>query len=145
MAQLVEDDVRLLRQRLVALEQGRLADAEALEHYLRVDREVSFEDLERADAPDSFLDYWAVPSSVGRMSLLLDYGREPIFRIPQHMRLARPFPVGCFEVPDRVPPPVIGAVRPEGFWLELPQSPVDRAEAVSAEPRRGLLDRILGR
>lgn len=137
-----ESDVRWLRQRLFALEQGRDDDAARIERYLRVIREVEFQDTVRGECSESFLAYWQVPSSIERMTLLMDYGREPVYRIPAHHRLAPPYPVGCFEVPEVRPAELVRTFRDELSYEPPPGPPASVVPEPAAE--KGILARLLG-
>lgn len=109
-----ENDVRLIRQELLALEEGRTGDAKLIRAYLAVERFLSLRDVRREEVSADWLQYWGVPGSVQRMIVLLDYGHEPIFRIPATLNSGRAVaPLGTMEVPFEVPPQLVGSVKTE--------------------------------
>ena len=79
-----EDAVRFVRQRLLALEEGRTDDADLLEEFLSDEFGLSIADVETASLPQGFRDFWQIPkrSTAERVTLLVNYGREPVWRIP---------------------------------------------------------------
>lgn len=113
---LVENDVRLIRQRLAALDEGRLEDAQKFWQYLTVSRGLNLQDVLREDLNRDWLAYWGVPGSPKRMTLLMDYGKEPVFRIPATYDVSPP-PIGTFEQPGEVPAGLESAVRFEGAYV----------------------------
>lgn len=130
-----ENDVRLMRQRLIALEEGRDGDAKLIGAYLTVKRGLNLEQVSRRDVSEGWLAHWSVPASVDRMIVMVDHGREPVYRIPATLDVAGVPPLGSMEVPFNVPEELKGSCR-------LSHEPIV-IEAVASPKRKSWLERFL--
>lgn len=79
-----EDSVRFVRQRLLALEEGRDEDAAILEEFIAKEFGLTIRDVMRDELPEAFRAQWKIPtrSTAERVTLLVNYSREPIWRVP---------------------------------------------------------------
>jgi len=82
---ITENDVRLIRQYLLALEEQREADASAIWDYLTQIRGLKLELKEVNGKP---------------AIILLQYAKEPIFRMPASSTSRK---VGLYEIPMEIP------------------------------------------
>lgn len=76
-----EDAARFVRQRLLALEEGRDDDAKLLRDWLVDEFGCQVLDVDPASLPPGFRAHWRVPDR-DLVSLLVNHGREPVWRIP---------------------------------------------------------------
>lgn len=129
---ITENDVRLIRQRLAAIEEGRDGDARLIAAYLVTKRQLQLEDVTRRVAGGAYCEQWGVPGTVDRMTMLLAHAREPVYRIPRdHATRA----VSSMEIPEYVPDELVGSVR-------LADGPLPVEVRPSAQ-RAGWLSRFL--
>ena len=122
---LTENDVRLMRQALLADEEGRSGDAKLIAAYLTVKRGLHLETVRRKEVSEGWLAHWSVPASVDRMIVMVDYGREPVYRIPGTLNAPGVPPLGSMEVPFEVPPELDGSCRLHigPITIEAPKTP----------------------
>lgn len=131
-----EDAVRLVRQRLIALEDGRDDDAATLEKFIADEFGLHLEDdgwsglkwptdedaidprspdAIRLRQEDRWRDVYGVPESAARVSLLVEYAREPVFRIPDDLEDRS---VSAFELPSAA----FGPVPARAEYEDLPEN-----------------------
>ena len=132
---ITENDVRLIRQRLIAIEEQRTGDATLIGAYLVTKRQLALRDVARSDVSSTWLEYWGVPGSVGRMTVLLDHGHEPVFRIPATLDAPGVAPVGSMEIPFYTPDELDGSLR-------LSDGPIEVSVAQTPQ-RKSWLQRFL--
>ncbi len=102
---ITENDVRLIRQFLLAKEEDRTANAEKIWRYLTETRKLNLE----VEKPNSGRrKHWGIPDSVDEVVILVAYGREPIWRIPASLKKRE---MGIFETLIEVPKELKDAVR----------------------------------
>lgn len=100
--QLHENAIRLIRQRLIALEDSRKDDAATIERFLETDYGITIEDVEVSKNYPKFDDtldprsaagrqarqerrwhqVYGVPEGTKTVTVLVTHAREPVFRIP---------------------------------------------------------------
>lgn len=115
-----ENDVRLMRQALLADEEGRFGDGRLIRAYLVARLSLNISEIDRKDAGATWLEYWGVPASVNRIVILHDYGMEPVFRIPATLNSGQPVPpVGSMEIPFEIPPELEGSLRLHNGPIEI--------------------------
>ncbi len=96
---ITESDVRLVRQFLIAREEKRKKDADAIWDYLTKDRSLALVCVPRAELTDAVIAKWKVSRFVEEV-VLLPKTKEPIWRIPVNLETRT---VSWAEIPEEIP------------------------------------------
>lgn len=79
---ITENDIKVIRQRLIALDEGRTEDAGALCVFLTGVRGLHLNDFFRSQGKPDWIEHWRIPEGAERLTILMDYGFEPVWALP---------------------------------------------------------------